>query len=276
MKPLREIMLDVHQKRIRDLYGEDGNFHYNKDSTQICIDDIPINEYFLEKLEDLRFTNKLREARKNAREKVLESHKSKDSDQIFNAQFDHELLGLDHLIDVNKIYSIIEKLGMKYQPEALRLYLTPASGILFFDEVYKTELECIAGNLGHEIYLQSDFDHYCRHTITQNKLIHIIKDYDHVIEGMRERYNSLLETENDLTVVQNELEKIQRRRSRHNLNLEDTINILDEKDSNYIRFVTYAYDYNEDNRILRSLSFYEVMKDKTIGSRFQELIETRR
>ena len=57
--PLREIMLDTHEvevKRLLDL-PKSSKLHYNGESTQICVDGIPIYEYLSERLFDNGFVS---------------------------------------------------------------------------------------------------------------------------------------------------------------------------------------------------------------------------
>ena len=51
---------------------------------------------------------------------------------------------------------------------------------------------------------------------------------------------------------------------------------LPEKVQTYVSFVGDALDFNEENRLLRSVSFYHVMKDPSVAERFYDLIEARK
>jgi len=291
-KPLREIMLDVHETRLKDIYDlpESCTLAYNDKSTQICVDNTPIYAFLHNELNDSTFVDRLLNIRKKTRKKIINAHQNPSdysSEDLFNLQFDYELLGLDHLVDPERIQIESECIKDRYKQDlAKRVLLTPISGRTFFEEVNIKELESL-GNMqrngcpmSEEYFFFQDkgFEYFTKHTLTRNKLIRIILDNSKIIDSLKKRYEALptvysFESIKDIYSVIKDmrLEQMKRR-----CVIASVLNSVDKKKRKYLEFATYALEYNEDNRLLRSVSFFHIMKDKTIPERFYKLIEGRR
>ena len=293
-KPLREIMLDTHSNDVKQLFEipQHKKLHYNKESTQICVDNEPIFTYFSEKVFDSGFTSRINKIRSKRRTKIIEAHSKPSNysaEDFFHLQFDYELLAIDHLVDVELASNMTKRLNSETgNYPAQNYFLTPASGKTFFEEVYLKELE----SLGHHLlktrdhrsekdffFSDKNFNYFLKHTMTRDKLIRIILDYGSVESKIRKRYDSLTSTYQEFKTTTEvydrikdiRIEQMRRRGTRALLSSK-----LTDKERTYLDFVGAAFDFNEDNRLLRSISFYHVMKDKEIGGRFYELIESRK
>ena len=157
--PLREIVLDTHEvevKRLLDL-PKSSNLHYNEESTQICVDGIPIYEYLSERLFDNGFVSYLGQIRAGRRDKITQAHSTPtkfSSDEFFHRQFDYELLAIDHLVDTDLASRIAGNLDSEIDRHYARnVFLTPSSGRTFFEEVYLKELEA----LGHQLLKKNGY-----------------------------------------------------------------------------------------------------------------------
>lgn len=292
--PLRELMLDTHEVEVKKLFElpKLSNLHYNHESTQICVDGIPIYKYLQKKLFDNGFVSYLGQIRTQRRDKITQAHSTPSefsSDEFFHRQFDYELLAIDHLVDTDLANKIADNLDSEIDRHYVRnVFLTPSTGRTFFEEVHLKELE----SLGHQLLRQNGhtsekdfffegkgFQHFLKHTMTRDKLIRIILDYDSVERRLQERYDSLPSNNNQFKTPSDVYEhlketRIEQMRRRGTWNLLSSK--LSPKEQTYIRFVGNALDFNEDNRLLRSISFYHAMQDKTLEERFYELIEMRK
>ncbi len=256
-KPLREIMLDIHETSLKKIYRlpKSSTLAYNPESIQICVDGIPIFKYLESRLRNENFVYDIEKIRRERFTRLKDAHDNPEkysSDDFFHLQFDYEMLGIDHLIDTT-----IESDD-----------LIPLSGKSFFGEIKIKELEC-TGNLldGNMLYFKDkDFDYFVKHTMTRKKLLNIIMHHDEVIDQLRQRYDSLTEIHQQYRFQEEVFEEIKHMRQRQNLRSSNTPD----------NFNTRAIDYNEENRLLRSVSFYHVMKDKSIPYRFGQMLETRR
>ena len=257
VKPLREIMLDIHETSLKKIYNlpEKSTLSYNPESTQICIDNIPIFKYLASRLRNENFVYDIEKIRQKRFARLKDAHdnpRKYSSDDFFHLQFDYEMLGIDHLIDTT-----IESDD-----------LIPLSGKSFFSEVKIKELECAGSLLGGNMsyFKDKDFDYFVKHTMTRKKLLNIIMHHDEVIDQLQQRYNSLIEIHPQYRFQEDVFEEIKDMRRKQNIRSLNAPN----------NFNTRAIDYNEENRLLRSISFYHVMKDKSIPYRFGQMLETRR
>lgn len=145
-------MLEVHNSKVKDIYElpSRSNLSYNDESTQICVDKIPLYKHLSRKLFDPYFTEKLTKIRKHRKNRLLNAHNNPsefNSKELFNLQFDYELIGLDHLVNPKNVRNICSRISSKYERSlAEDILLTPSSGKTFFEEVVIKELEVI-GNL---------------------------------------------------------------------------------------------------------------------------------
>lgn len=292
-QPLREIMLDIHEKQIKKIYGIPSKckLSYNQSSTQILVDYAPLFCYLSDRLMQPTFLKSLAAIRQERLSKLLEAHgkwKEYSSDQIFNLQFDYEMLSLDHLVDENRVNTLLQNsLNNESNTSwAKSVMFAPSSGKTFFEEVKIKELESLGYMLRNEylchesfFFGSKDFDHFCRYTIARNKLIRIILDNDNVVLEMRKRYENLCEiyphydSAKDVYLAIKDIRKEQMKRR---CSIVAILSDFEEHQQRYLKFVTDAFDYNEENRLLRSVSFYHIMKDKTIPARFNDLIGGRR
>jgi hypothetical protein len=293
-KPLREIMLQVHETEIKSIYNlpKDKKLHYNKESTQICIDETPFFEYFSDKLSNPTFTSEMLQHRKIRKENIIKAHENPQkfsAEEIFNLQFDYELLALDHLIDttkVNKIAMSLEKDIDTYY--AQNYFLSPLTGKTFFDEIHIKDLESLGYQLvkkdNHSseknfFFENKGFQYFLKHTMTREKLIKIILDYESVKSKLEEKYNSLQKDNYQITTaaeIYDEIKETRINQMKRRGTWQQLVSKLPQKELNYITFVGNALDYNEDNRLLRSISFYHIMNNNNIGERFYELLESRK
>lgn len=257
IKPLREIMLEIHETALKKIYHlpEQSTLAYNSKSTQICVDDIPIYKHLETRLKDRNFRYNIERIRQKRFAKIKDAHdnpKEYSSDDFFHLQFDYEMLGIDHLIDTT-----IES------PD-----LIPLSGKSFFSEIKIKELECVGYLLdGDMSYFQNkDFDYFVKHTMTRKKLLNIIMHHDEVIDQLQYHYDSLPKIHSQYRFQEDVHDELRRMKQKQSIRSSNTPN----------NFNTRAIDYNEENRLLRSVSFYYVMKDKTIPDRFGQMLESRR
>lgn len=292
--PLREIMLDTHEIEVKKIFGlpKASRLHYNDESTQICVDGTPIFEYLSDRLFDMGFVSEVGQIRSERRGRIIEAHsrpQDYSSDELFHRQFDYELLAIDHLVDTELATRIAGNLDSKIDRHYARnIFLTPSTGKTFFEEVYLKELE----SLGHQLlnangyssekdffFEGKGFQHFLKHTMARDKLIRIILDYDSVVTRLGKRYNSLLGGNQQFETPSEVYDRIKHVRIEQ-MGRRGTWNLLSSKlshkEQTYIGFVRNALDFNEDNRLLRSISFYHVMRDRQIGERFYVLIESRK
>ena len=206
--PLREIMLDAHEVEVKSIYSISKNkkLHYNEESTQICVNGVPIFDCLADMLFDSGFVSEIAQLRTDRRRKIIDAH-SKPQDyspeDLFHLQFDYELLAIDHLVNTELVGRIASNLDSKIDRHyAQRYFLTSSSGRTFFEEVLLKEFE----SLGHQLlrlngycsekdffFEDKGFHCFLKHTMTRDKLIRIILDYDSVVSRLKERYDSLLE-----------------------------------------------------------------------------------
>lgn len=293
-RPLREIMLDVHETQVKRIFDIplESKVNYNEESTQICVDGVPIYDFLGTKLFDESYTLEIMKLRREIRCNLVKAHSNPEkisSNELFHLQFDYELLALDHLVSSSMVKSIASNLEKGVDKcLADSLFLTPSTGRSFFEEVYIKELESLGYQLkqiNHNVtekgfyFENKGFSHFVRHTMTRDKLIKIILDHDSVVERLQNRYDNLrayypsFESPSEVYDVIKELriEQMRRRSTWENL-----VSKLPTTEQKYLRFVGEALDFNEDNRLMRSISFYHIMQDKSISRRFYDLIEARK
>lgn len=293
-KPLREIMLDAHEDEVKSIYGipKSRRLHYNHESTQICVESIPIFSYLSDRIFDPGYTREIVEIRQERRQKIIDAHSQPQkysSEKIFHLQFDYELLAIDHLVDTELACKMAGNLDSDIDRICAKNYfLIPSSGKTFFEEVHLKELESCGFQLLEArkdssekdfFFENKGFDYFLRHTMTRDKLIRIIMDYDSVLSRMKKRYDSLIKYNSQMESPSEIYDRIkdirmdQMRRRCARLSLSSK---LGAKEQDYISFIGNALDFNEDNRLLRSISFYYIMKDRQIGENFCRLIESRK
>ncbi len=275
-KPLRETMLDVHQGWLKQLLQIPSYVHlaYDVSSSQIEADGTHLPKYLGERLFDQVYLSHLLDTRNQARSQLLrvQADCTSSSEMIFHAQFDYEMLALDHLVDEYFVNDISPNL------------LLPSSGRTFFEEVEIKELESFghylsqAQNRYHPYFENKGIFHFVKHTLTRYKLLDIMLGYQQVEQRLAQRYSKLPIIYSKFESAKDVYSHLQDRRknqmicrSRFRSNLASVA--LEYQP--YMNFVGEALSYNEDNRLLRSISFYQIMKNKTIASRFEQLIQER-
>lgn len=131
-KPLREVMLDVHEKRLKKIHGlsSTDSLSYDDTSTRICINSVPIYSYLARNLHDPSYLEMLSSLRKETRNKLLDGHrhwKECGAELLVDLQFDYEMLALDHLVDVDRVRSLEDSIDCEYARKAApRLLLSPS------------------------------------------------------------------------------------------------------------------------------------------------------
>ena len=64
---------------------------------------------------------------------------------------------------------------------------------------------------------------------------------------------------------------------RHRGSRDSMLEEIPKKDRTYMRFAGEAFDFNEQNRILRSICLYNaITRDPSVVLRFEEIIEQRK
>ncbi|MBC8494797.1 hypothetical protein H8D36_01455 [archaeon] len=293
-KPLREIMLEAHREQLREIYQlpSSGIIAYNEESTQICIDSQPLFLFLEDTLEDPEFRRRLLNIRTERKNKILQAHQNSkyiSAEEMFDLQFDYELLGLDHLVDAEIVKDKCKSISQTADRELAQSQLfTPNTGVTFFEEVGIKELEVLGYQLlrlngyGSEkdfFFAGKGCNYLMKYTATRDKLIRIILDNDAVVSRIKERYGVLLDNNpqfESASQVFDEIKSIRLDQIRRRGTWQLLASKADSKEQSYIGFVGAALAYNEDNRLLRSVSFHHVMKDPTIADRFYDLIERRK
>jgi hypothetical protein len=121
-------------------------------------------------------------------------------------------------------------------------------------------------------------DYFLRHTLSRKKLLQVVTDYPSVLGELQERYESLpgvypeySSSDQIYTAIREmRMDQVCRRARR-----ERVLQQFSSQDRDYLSFVGHSLDYNEDNRLLRSISFYHIMKDPTVPDHFGEWITLR-
>ena len=292
-KPLREIMLEVHEDRIKEIYEihNCAKLAYDASSTDICVNGVPMYRYLYERLNDAAFIDKLMDIRRKRRQAILDAHSTHSlhtPEEILNVQFDYELLGLDHLIDTEQVNVLCNGLESEFERNlAHNILLAPASGRTFFEEINMKELEVVGYLLRASsptteesfFFEGKDFEYLLKHTATRTKLLRIILEHDTVVRELKQRYETLPATYKEyrsVTEVYSTLKEMRIEQMRRRAAASSILKRFEDKDKDYLRFVGEALDYNEDNRLLRSISFFHVMKDKSIPDRFYDIIARRK
>ncbi len=289
-KPLREIMLEVNDRRFRDVYriSSSKEIAYNNESTQICVDGKPIFKYLERKLSNPEVLDRLISIRKERRDLLVKAQEeSKENpDLLFNLQFDYELLGLDHLVDDKRINHTIKQISCPYERAlALKYLAIPPSGRTFYEEIRIKELEVLGNYLRKNccqdafFFEGKDFEYFLKHTSTRDKLIRIILENDKVVSRLRKRFNdipSLYPNFKNPGEVYQEVKEARLDQMRTRATISNFLSKFKDEQRAYLEFVGDALDYNEDNRLLRSVSFFYIMKDPSVPARFYELLEARK
>lgn len=284
-KPLRELMLDLHQSEIKKVYDLPNSvkLNYNRGSTQILVDSIPMYLYLSSRLSDKPYRDQLRMQRKRRRDAIRELHDSPNeysADEFFHRQFDYELLGLDHLVDFDSITRLTKNDSKHYSS------ITVSNlGRSFFDHVFQTEIECLGcvlpsnTNDNFQYFEGKNFEFFVKNTTTRYKLIDIINDPIKIRRKLLKRYSFLKDiypTISSQDDAYESLRDLHRKRMLARFENQEIIGSYSPEIQDYLNFISEAIDYNEENRILRSVSFFYATKlDPHLGKRFHTLLGER-
>jgi len=241
MRPLREIMLQVHLRPFRELYGlkRSDEVSYDSRSEQIEVNGKPLYEVVA--LDD-SLISRLRTARLRARDNLLKAHETRES--VLHCQFDHELLALDHLVGGVEV-------------------ITPRT---FYEHVRIVELEVSAGRVSSQYYFSGmGVDHLIDQTNCRYKMVRVAEDWDGVVQDLTLRYDSLVTKPADL--VYEEIKELRKD--------EMVLRCRVRKLPDPLRFLCECADYNEENRILRSKTMALYGRSGEIREEFWRVIEDR-
>lgn len=128
-------------------------------------------------------------------------------------------------------------------------------------------------------FVGKDFDYFLEHTMTRNKLIKIILEHESVVRSMEQRFNALSCVYSQYSSpeeVYSQIKELRLEQMRRRGSLFTVLSHCAPSEQSYLRFATDAMDYNEDNRLLRSISFYYIMQDKSVPGKFHSLLERRK
>jgi hypothetical protein len=123
------------------------------------------------------------------------------------------------------------------------------------------------------------FEHFVERSMTREKLKAIVLEHPAVMGRMRARYGMLEQAYCDIGSAKDAyaaLKEARRDQMARRYGWRMAFDELRPEDKQYVAFVGAALDYNEDNRLLRSASFYRIMHDKTFPRRFHALIQGRK
>ena len=283
---MRQTMLNSNNAYFRKVYGipEDVNLSFIENRREcVCMDGIPISQVLEYKINDEKFVDDLLAIIRRKRDRIIESQTNGTSpDEIMQLLWDYSSLRLDDLVNMDRVKDICGDDSRAYSALSV-----PASGITFFEMINIAELE----SYGHQILMSSPltqksfyfenkgFEHFVKTTSTRKKFLNIMFYNDEVREQLKQRYDSLPAIFNYKTPgeVYDAIADIRKKQMIHRCTRARFLPEVDKDHRNYMRFVGEAFDFNEQNRILRSVCLYNAMnRDPSIVTRFSSLIEERK